>query len=129
MTSADGHRWTVPAPVEEGPLAVDLFNNCTGQGDNPDYARQLQTTVIDTDGVEITAWIFADNYFELYVNGRFVARDPVPMTPFNSNVVRFRAKYPITYAIKAVDWETRVGVGMRILDLQYRRRRVRCVPQ
>jgi hypothetical protein len=111
-TSADGRRWVVPAPIEEGPLAVDLFNNCTGPGDNPDYAKQLTTTVIDADGVEITGWIFADNYFELYVNGRFVARDAVPMTPFNSSVVRFKAKYPITYAIKAVDWETRTGLGM-----------------
>ena len=112
VTSADGQRWTVPAPIEEGPLAVDLYNDCTGLGDNPDYAKQLKTVVIDNDGVEITGFIFADNYFELYVNGHFIARDPVPMTPFNSNVVRFKAKYPMTYAIKAVDWETHEGVGM-----------------
>jgi hypothetical protein len=36
--------------------------------------KQLQTVVIDKDGVEITGFIFADNYFEPYVNGYIVAR-------------------------------------------------------
>jgi hypothetical protein len=53
-------------------------------------------TEIDPDGVIITVYIFADNYFELYVNGKAVAKDPVPFTPFNSSVVRFKAKYPMT---------------------------------
>jgi hypothetical protein len=112
VTSADGRRVTVPVPVFAGRAAVDLFNNCTGPGDNPGYASQLETVVVDEDGVEITGVIFADNYFELYVNGRFVARDAVGMTPFNSHVVRFRARYPMTYAIMGIDWETHNGVGM-----------------
>ena len=78
----------------------------------PTIGKQLQTVVIDPDGVEITGYIFADNYYELYVNGRYVARDRLAMTPFNSTIVRFRASYPMTYAIKAIDWETRHGVGM-----------------
>jgi hypothetical protein len=81
-------------------------------GRHPDYASQLKTVVIDEDGVEITGFIHADNYFELYVNGRFVARDSLPMTPFNTSVVRFKAKYPMTYAIMGVDWETHLGVGL-----------------
>ena len=81
-------------------------------GDNPDYLSQLETVIIDPDGVEITGFIFGDNYFELYVNGQFVGRDPIGMTPFNSNVVRFRARYPMTYAVMGVDWETHNGVGM-----------------
>lgn len=112
IASSDGRQWTVPAPVNEGPIAVDVFNNCTGTGDIPDYASQLKTAVIDEDGVEITGFIHADNYFELYVNGRFVARDSLPMTPFNTSVVRFKAKYPMTYAIMGVDWETHLGVGL-----------------
>ena len=112
VTSSDGKTWTVPGPVQEGSLAVDLYNDCTGTGDNPDWAEQLTTVVIDRDGVDITGYIFADNYYELYVNGRFVARDRLAMTPFNSTVVRFRANYPMTYAIKGIDWETRHGVGM-----------------
>lgn len=112
VKSEDGREWTVPGPVNEGAMAVDLFNNCTGPGDNPNWASQLKTVVIDEDGVEITGFIHADNYFELYVNGRFVARDSIPMTPFNSSVVRFKARYPMTYAIKGIDWETHEGLGM-----------------
>jgi hypothetical protein len=112
VTSSDGKTWTVPAVVHEGAFAVDLYNDCTGPGANPDWEKQLQTVVIDPDGVDITGFIFADNYYELYVNGVFVARDRLAMTPFNSTVVRFRAKYPMTYAIKAIDWETKYGLGM-----------------
>jgi hypothetical protein len=112
VRSADGQQFPAPAPINEGAIAPDIFNNCTGTGDNPKYASELKTIVIDEDGVEITGFIHADNYFELYVNGRFVARDSIPMTPFNSSVVRFRARYPMTYAIMGVDWETHLGVGM-----------------
>ena len=112
VTSSDGKRWMVPGPVEEGALAVDYFNDCTGGGLNPNWEKELKTVVIDPDGVEITAWIFGDNYFELYVNGTFVARDSIAMTPFNTNVVRFKAKYPMTYAVKGIDWETHPGTGM-----------------
>jgi hypothetical protein len=112
VRSTDGKAWTVPGPVQPGPTAVDLYNDCTGTGDNADWPQQLATVVIDPDGVEITGYLFADNYYELYVNGRLVARDGLAMTPFNSTVVRFRAKYPMTYAVKAIDWETRHGVGM-----------------
>jgi hypothetical protein len=109
----DGRSWTVPAPVNvTGAGAADVFNNCTNVGDVPDPLAKLQTVVVDPDGVEITAYVFGDNYFELYVNGRFVARDPVGMTPFNSNVVRFRARSPMTYALMGVDWETHHGIGM-----------------
>jgi hypothetical protein len=112
-TSADGKKWVVPGPVQDdAPLAVDLFNDCMGTGDNPDWQKQLKTVVIDKDGVEITGFIFADNYYELYVNGQIVARDSLGMTPFNSTVVRFRARYPMTYAIKGIDWETKHGLGM-----------------
>ncbi len=112
VRSADGKEWIVPGAIHDGSFAVDLYNDCTGAGENADWQRQLETVVIDEDGVEITGYIFADNYYELYVNGRFVARDRVAMTPFNSTVVRFRANYPMTYAIKAIDWETRHGLGM-----------------
>lgn len=54
----------------------------------------------------------ADNYFELYVNGKLVAADPLPYTPFNSAIVRFRVKKPYTYAFKVVDWEEKLGLGM-----------------
>ncbi|OFW29326.1 MAG: hypothetical protein A3J28_00905 [Acidobacteria bacterium RIFCSPLOWO2_12_FULL_60_22] len=112
ITAPDGSKWAVPAAVTDGPAAVNIYNDCTGPGDNPKYREQLQTVVIDPDGVEITGYIFADNYYELWVNGKFVAKDGMGMTPFNSTAVRFKAKYPITYAFKAVDWETHPGLGL-----------------
>ena len=111
VMSADGKTWTLP-PTDNGPFAPDYYNDCNGMGENAAYASQLKTIVIDPDGVELTGFVFADNYFELWVNGQFVGRDSIAMTPFNTHVVRFRARYPITYAIKAVDWETHHGIGM-----------------
>lgn len=112
VTAAAGSQWTVPAAVNTGDTAIDIFNDCIGTGDNPNAESQLKTVVIDEDGVEITGYIFADNYFELYVNGQFVARDSIAFTPFNASVVRFKASYPLTYALKLVDWETHLGLGM-----------------
>ena len=71
ITAPDGSKWELPAPVTDGPAAVDIYNDCTGQGDNPNYLEQVKTVVIDPDGVEITGYIFADNYYELWVNGKF----------------------------------------------------------
>ena len=42
---------------------------------------------VDADGEEVTGYIVADNYFELYVNGKLIALDPVPYTPMNSVIV------------------------------------------
>jgi hypothetical protein len=67
---------------------------------------------VDRDGEVATGFIVADNYFELYINGKLVAVDPATYTPFNSAIVRFRVKKPYTYAFKLVDWEEKLGLGM-----------------
>ncbi len=54
--------------------------------------------------VTVTGLVFADNTFELYVNGRKVASDPIAFTPFNAVKVSFRASYPMTFAFKASDY-------------------------
>jgi len=108
----DGSIRTVPMPVNEGPGAVDMYNDCTGDGDNPDYFNELETIVVDEQGEVITAQIFDDNYYELYINGKFVARDSISFVPFSSTAVRFKAAYPITVAVHLGDWETHYGVGM-----------------
>jgi hypothetical protein len=112
VTDEDGGRWSAPAATQLGDTGVDLFNDCTGKGVNADYASQLETVVVNPDGVEVTAFVHADNYFELYVNGTFVCRDPIAFTPFNSTACRFKATYPMTLALRAVDWEEHLGVGM-----------------
>ena len=112
VVAEDGSSIQVPTVPAEGPEPTDLFNDCTGTGDNPDALEDLETIVVDPDGEDVTAFLFADNYFELYVNGSVVARDPIGFVPFNSSVVRFRAKKPLTVAVKLVDWGTHVGLGM-----------------
>jgi hypothetical protein len=116
IADASGRTWTIPAEVNaSGATCVDIYNDCTGGGDNPDYLVQLSTVVVDgdgADGTEITATLFGDNFFELYVNGQYVCRDAIGFTPFNSSASRFQAAYPITYAVRLVDWGTHLGIGM-----------------
>lgn len=112
VVAEDGQRVQVPVVPAEGPDPTALYDSCNGTGDNPDHLAELQTVVIDPEGEEVTGYLFADNYFELYVNGTIVARDPIGFVPFNSAVVRFKAAPPFTIAVKLVDWGTHVGVGM-----------------
>ncbi|MGC4029978.1 MAG: hypothetical protein QM696_14035 [Steroidobacteraceae bacterium] len=116
ITALDGQRWTVPADVDfaNGPKAADLYNECSGvvpQSFDPRRADSVPVVEVDADGEVITGYLLADNYFELYVNGKLIGVDAVPFTPFNSAVVRFRAKRPVTYAVKLVDWEEHLGLG------------------
>lgn len=112
VVAEDGSEWIVPMEVNEGRGSVDIFNDCTGSGDNPNYLDDLETVVIDPDGDVITATIFGDNYFELYINGEYIGRDNIGFVPFNSSAVRFQVNYPYTIAVRMADWETHFGIGM-----------------
>ncbi|MBN8920136.1 MAG: hypothetical protein J0H62_05465 [Rhizobiales bacterium] len=117
ITAKDGTEITVPAKTnyETGPKLPDLFNECnkvTPQKLSDVKLDDVPIVEIDKDGEVVTGYIMADNYYELYVNGKLIGVDPVPFTPFNSNVVRFRAKKPYTYALLLVDWEEKLGLGM-----------------
>ena len=116
----DSSSWTVPALVNFNdnsfPFASDLFNPCSHvEYNNATEAIQAldgsDIVEIDKDGELITAFIFADNYFEMYINGIPVGKDNVPFTQFNSNVIRFKVKKPFTIAMKLVDWEENSGLG------------------
>ena len=115
IASDDGQTWTVPAKTQfqTAPKASDLYNECNGVKPGGMADVDLSAIpVLDAGGSEeFTAYLFADNYFELYVNGRLLAVDPVPFVPFNSNIVRFKADRPVTLAIKMVDWEENLGLG------------------
>lgn len=116
ISSTDGKSWVVPAEnnFASGLKLADLFNECNGKSPSNLAAANLSSTptiIIDEDGEIITGYIHGDNYFELYVNGKFVGVDAVPFTPFNSTYVKFKAKRPIKYAIKLVDWEENLGIG------------------
>ncbi|MCF8323878.1 MAG: hypothetical protein K9I84_02880 [Leadbetterella sp.] len=121
IISTDNKTWALPAEVnftnETFPFASDLYNSYVS-GHN--YANSSIATAalssnnivtIDTDGEVFTAYIFGDNYFEMYINGVPVGKDPVPYTDFNSCIVRFKAKKPFTIAVKCVDWEENLGLG------------------
>ena len=115
IASDDGTIWTVPAATNYGnaPFASDLYNECGGDklGSSAEIVLD-RVPLMNAGGIEeFTAYIFADNYFELYVNGTLLAIDEVPFTQFNSNVVRFSANRPVTVAVMMVDWEENLGLG------------------
>jgi hypothetical protein len=120
ITASDNSTWIVPAVNNytntSFPFASDLNNICNGHN----YANDVTAlaalngsdiVTIDATGEIITAYIFADNYFEMYINGVPVGKDNVPYTQFNSNIVRFKVNRPFTIAMLLVDWEERLGVG------------------
>jgi len=120
IASSDGKTWIVPAKTnflnKAFPFAPDLNNSCNGNTyQNAKEAISKLTTSdiieIDNEGELFTAYIFGDNYFEMYVNGIPTGKDRVPFTQFNSSLVQFRVKKPFTIAMKLVDWEEHLGVG------------------
>lgn len=115
IMSDDGRQWIVPADThfQTAMKAADLYNQCSGvQLSQLSDLDLNKVPVIDAGGAEtFTAYVFADNYFELYVNGKLLAVDAVPFTPFNSSVVPFKAKRPLTIAVMGVDWEENPGLG------------------
>ncbi|MCO8121522.1 hypothetical protein NHH03_07230 [Stieleria sp. TO1_6] len=115
IQAADGTKWTVPAKThfQSATKAADLYNEANGVKPGGIGDVDLEAIpVIDAGGDELfTAYVFGDNYFEFYVNGKLLAVDPVPMTPFNSTVIRFKSQRPFTVGIMGVDWEERLGLG------------------
>lgn len=57
--------------------------------------------------VTFQAEVWADNWFSLYVNGRKVGDDSVPISQeksFNSEKIKFTATYPLTVGLMAKDY-------------------------
>ncbi|MUU78681.1 hypothetical protein GN138_09515 [Winogradskyella sp. HL2-2] len=119
ITASDNTVWTVPADVnytdDSFPFAPDLNNPYGTQYASASAALaafdENDIIEVDASGEVITAYLFADNYFELYVNGIPVGKDAVPFTEFNSHIVKFRVNTPFTIAMKLVDWEENLGLG------------------
>lgn len=120
VQATDGSTWVVPAENHfqdaAFPFASDLYNPCTGvlhANEAAALAALNATDVVTVDeGAEIiTAYIFSDNYFEMYVNGIPVGKDNVPYTQFNSDIVQFRANRPFQISFLLIDWEEHLGIG------------------
>jgi hypothetical protein len=119
ITASDNSTWVVPAEVHYNDnafaFAPDLYNSYGDQYNSAAAAWSAydnsNIVEIDPNGELVTAYIFGDNYFELYINGTFVGKDAVPFTEFNSHIVKFRVNRPFTVAMLLVDWEENLGLG------------------
>lgn len=119
IISKDNKTWILPGEnsFTVGIKLFDLYNECVGKipaNINLADTSKAPVIIIDNDGEIISGFLYGDNYFELYVNGKLVGVDPVPYTPFNSSFVKFKAKRPIKYAIKLIDWEENLGIGSEL---------------
>ena len=124
VTASDGTVITMPAETAlqkgQGPLSHDLYNECNQV--TPANAAAVSTANvpvidIDPDGEVITGFVVADNYYEMYVNGKLVSVDNTPYTPFNSSIVKFKVKRPYTLAFLVVDWDEHLGLGMEVFPV------------
>ena len=124
ITALDGTVITMPAETALqkglGPSSYDLYNECNAV--TPKDASEVSTAnvpviEVDPDGEVITGFIVADNYYEMYVNGKLVSVDNTPYTPFNSSMVKFKVKRPYTLAFLVVDWDEHLGMGMEVFPV------------
>lgn len=121
INSTDGKSWALPAEVNYTsstfPFASDLYNSYVSGHSYSSATNALaglsgnDIITVDAAGEVYTAYIFADNYFEMYINGVPVGKDAVPYTDFNSSIVRFKVSKPFNIAVKCVDWEENLGLG------------------
>jgi hypothetical protein len=107
--TVDGASFTVPYLPAEGPACAQTFDPCIADGP---VEPKLETIVIDAGAPVWDGVIFADNAFEIWVNGTFLCTDPILFTPFDAHAVRFQANAPLTIAMKLGDWEQVNGVGV-----------------
>src|SRR2546426_4342085 len=82
ITADNGTVLTVPAQTayQTGPKLSDLFNECnktTPAGLADIKPENVPIVEIDPDGEVVTGYIVADNYFELYINGKLIGVDPL----------------------------------------------------
>jgi len=71
-------------------------------------AIESSTTVVKSTQSTFTAEVWADNWFSLYINGKLVGEDSVPITTeksFNSERISFTTSYPFTIAMVTKDFK------------------------
>lgn len=71
------------------------------------FATVPSANAVTVKSISFTAEVWADNWFALFVNGKKVGEDSVPITTqksFNSETIKFTASYPLTIGIIAKDY-------------------------
>jgi phosphatidylethanolamine-binding protein (PEBP) family uncharacterized protein len=71
------------------------------------FSVPTPTHAVVSKSIAFQAEVWADNWFALYVNGKKVGEDSVPITTeksFNSEKIKFSATYPLTIAVMAKDF-------------------------
>ena len=71
------------------------------------FFQSSTSQAVTSKSVSFQAEVWADNWFELYINGKKVGQDSVPITTersFNSEKIKFSATYPLTIGVIAKDF-------------------------
>lgn len=72
------------------------------------FATQISPVNAAGKSIAFTAEVWADNWFALYINGKMVGQDSVPITTersFNSERITFKATYPLTIGLIGKDFK------------------------
>jgi hypothetical protein len=102
-----------------GSCLIGILSSCGNTTSSPDTTTALSTQVTETTLVDhqtttnsttstFVAEVWADNWFSLYINGKLVGEDSVPITTersFNSERITFSATYPLTIAMVTKDFK------------------------
>lgn len=100
---AAGGSAAPPTSSPAGSSPMSTASGATTAGTSP-------TTAAAATGapIEFKAEVWADNWFALYVDGRLVGEDSVPITTersFNAETITFRASYPFTVGMVTKDFK------------------------
>lgn len=71
------------------------------------FFQSSTSQAVTSKYISFQAEVWADNWFELYINGKKVGQDSVPITTersFNSEKIKFSATYPLTVGVVAKDF-------------------------
>lgn len=83
-----------------------LVAGCSGGSSSSSAKTSVEESAAGAD-VTFTAQVWADNWFELYVNGKKVGEDSTPISTvrsFNAETITFTASYPLTIALVSKDY-------------------------
>ncbi len=107
---SSGSSNTMPAETTTTDISTttstEILTNSTET--SSEIAVDSSTTAAKSAQSTFTAEVWADNWFSLYINGKLVGEDSVPITTeksFNSERITFTASYPFTIAMVTKDFK------------------------